>query len=131
MTKTDREFPTHLADAYAPPPLSPAARARLARRVREGEPSRARPLARASGRLAAVSFATAACAALALALVFAADPAGEAARPGDVRAWPDPFDSSWEDDVLYAPEWIDQRADWLDAEIVPMAYDGAAFALDS
>ena len=125
MTKPESEFPSHLADAYAPAPLGEQGKARLASRVRERTAGRER-----FSFLQAAPMLGAAGAAIAV-LFFLVSPAAEEPGPTpDALDWNALLTTTWEEDVLYAPEWVEARGDWLDAELVPMAYDGAALALE-
>lgn len=117
-------FPRHLADAYQPEAMSAGARARLkmAVRARTAERAPSRNWRERPPVLAAMATAVAVSA-----LVFVTNVRPTASDPGWAAS---ELETTWEEDVLYGNEWVGERADWLDADLVPASYDGAFLALE-
>ncbi len=117
--RDDAELAALVERATRPAPGDPA---RFAARVR----ARLAPEPRVRW-LPALGLGTAA---VALALALAYGSREDAERPPRAFA-PAPFGDSWQEEVLYAPEWIESDDGFLDEEVLPQDYAVAAALLDS
>ena len=149
MTKDERHdgMLDEVAEAYRPPPMTGADRTRFAEGVRAriaSQPPSATVAEKV--RLAASARELIArdlrwrlvvpaglAAAVALAVLVTLPPEGDdAAHPPSSAVTPGgDFGASWEEELLFAPEWVGESSDWLDDELVPSDYAGAMVALEA
>ena len=127
MNEPRDEFLRLIAAAYAPPPLTAADKARFAMGVR------ARVEEHPGWRVAALAGAAMAAAIGAAVAVLPVLPGGDDGIQPPSFATPtaNELGVSWEEEVLYSPEWVSESSDWLDDELVPESYAAAMVLLDS
>lgn len=149
MTKHEQhdELLEQVADAYRPPPMTGSRKARFAEGVRARIASRppsmtlaekARLATSVRGRIARSSrwrlvIPAGIAVAATLAVLVMVPPAGDdATSPPQFAAAPaSEFGASWEEKLLFAPEWVGESSDWLDDELLPADYAAALVALES
>jgi hypothetical protein len=121
----DAELAARVEQATRPAPWAPSdhARFRAAVEERAAPPSRAR---------AWWALGLAACAAGVAALLIAlrSPPPTATALPTET-ADVDPFVESYEEQVLFAPEWLERDEGFVDAEVLPDEYALASALIDS
>jgi hypothetical protein len=129
---SDALLAARIEQATRPAPLTPAERARFAARVRERISAAQAP----RPRWAPLVALAAAGAAVALVLAFLPAPE-QAPGPQGPRAPAAPpqgdvaLGDSWEEELLYAPEWIESDEGFVDAEVLPETYVVASALLES
>lgn len=125
---SDAELVARVEQATRPLPLAAAERARFAARVRErvaGKRSRGvrwAPLAALAGLTGAIALVVA----LTTPATQPATPAPDAAATLAVPSLAD----SWQEELLYAPEWIESDDGFVDAEVLPESYAAASALLE-
>ena len=124
--RDDAELAARIEAATRPPPWAPHDRARFAARVRE----KALPAARPRWlRPALVGVALAAGFAL-VASLQRETPRAQIAAPITPQL-DSAFSESWEEQLLYSPEWIEGDDGFVDSEVLPDSYALASELLDS
>jgi len=122
----DDELAARIAGALAREAATPFEPARFAAGVRERLAAPRRFRWRPLALVGAVGAAAAAIFAVALSVTQRAAAPTEAALAVDSSIAED----SWQEQVLYAPEWIDRRAGFVDADVLPESYAVAAALLE-
>ncbi len=125
--RDDAELAARIEQATRPEPLAPSERTRFAARVRERVESARKP------RWRWLPMAALGTAAVAVLLVLALRPSEESPAPitASSESPAAAFADSWQEELLYAPEWIESDDGFVDDEVLPADYAVAAALLDS
>jgi hypothetical protein len=124
--KGDAELAARIEEATRPVPFAAGEHAGFAARVR----ARVASEPEAPPRWLPAFGVGAAAAGLALALGLGPGDQAPAVRP-PADFTPASLGDSWQEEVLYAPEWIESDDGFLDEEVLPQDYAVAAALLDS